>query len=171
MVLGCWIFSSGKTIFLWLWNSYMKGSWLHSIILVMKSLLRHEMAMGCLWRRYENTLKWWTFLWIVHGYFIDNPVSSVTQYHRCNNHTVLLTWDVRWDKYTTWFVQSWKGLELMTYNYNLDSAFQTLWMEVQFAKKTNAFNFVKSCINYITLLSTSNITLMKPLRNKSLPIS
>ena len=29
---------------------------------------------------------------------------------------------------------------------------------------------MKSCINYITLLSTSNITLMKPLRSKSLPI-
>ena len=43
-------------------------------------------------------------------------------------------------------------------------------MEIQFAKKTNAVNFVKSCINFITLLSTSNITLMKPLRSKSLPI-
>ena len=77
---------------------------------------------------------------------------------------------MRWDKHTTWFVQSWKGLELKTYNNNLDSPFQTLWMEIQFAKKTSAVNFVKSCINYINLLSTSKITLMKPLRNKSLPI-
>ena len=85
--------------------------------------------------------------------------------------TILLTWDVRCDKHTTWFVQlSWKGLELMTYNYNSDSAFQTLWMEIQFSKKATAFNFLKSCINYITLLRTSNITLMKPLRIKSLPI-
>ena len=58
----------------------------------------------------------------------------------------------------------------MTYNYNLDSAFQTLWMKIQFAKKATAFNFLKSCINYITLLRTSNITLVKPLRIKSLPI-
>ena len=56
----------------------------------------------------------------------------------------------------------------MTYINNLDSAFQTLWMEIQFAKKTNAVNFVKSCINYITLLNTSKITSMKPLRSKSL---
>ena len=28
----------------------------------------------------------------------------------------------------------------MTYNNNLDSAFHTLWMEIQFAKKTNAVN-------------------------------
>ena len=37
----------------------------------------------------------------------------------------------------------------MTYNFNLDSAFQTLWMEIQFVKKTNAVNSVKSCMNYI----------------------
>ena len=61
--------------------------------------------------------------------------------------TILLTRDVRWDKHTTWFLQSRKGLELKTYNYNLDSAFQTLWMEIQFAKKENAVNFMKSCIN------------------------
>ena len=58
----------------------------------------------------------------------------------------------------------------MTYNDNLDSAFHTFWMEIQFGKKTTAVDFVKSCINYITLLSTSKITLMKPLRSKSLPI-
>ena len=79
---------------------------------------------------------------------------------------------MRWDKHTTWFIQSWKGLKLMTYNNNLDPAFQTLWMEIQFAKNlTNAVNFVKSCINYITLLNTSKITSMKSLRSKSLPIS
>ena len=82
----CWLFIAiwslhGNFMDFFFWkNNFpmaMKGSWLYSIILVMKSLWsRHELAVGWLWR-YENPMKWWTFLWIVHGYFIDNPVSSV----------------------------------------------------------------------------------------------